>query len=184
MALTVSERNKMALTYGLVIGFIYLIMTSAINLMVGNLINFYLVKSAGYILYFVIIGIFAAKIRKANGGYIEFRDIFGPIFIMILVAGFMSYLYSYLYIYVIDPRFMEKYKMATLHFMEGIKSIPQEKIDETARKFDEELTKSQHFNIGTSILGFFGFLIFDSLFGLIVGAIVKKKQPQSMTDNF
>jgi hypothetical protein len=169
----------MAVNYGLLTGLIYLVITSAANLTVANMIMFYVVKLIGYILYFVIIGIFAARIRKANGGYIEFKEIFGAVFIMILIVATISYAYSFLYMFVIDPHFMEKIKAASLNFMENVKA-PEAKIDETAKKFDTQMEESKHFSFKTNVLTLFGAYLLDSLFGLIVCAIVKRSRPHAM----
>lgn len=174
--ITSAQKNKMAMTYGLLIGIIYIVITSAVNLTVSNMINFYLTKFVGYVAYFIIIGYYATRIKKANGGYIEFREVFGAVFIMIIIAGFMSYLYNYLYMYVIDPHYMEKIKTAVVHFMEKMKA-PDEKIDETVRKFDSQMEEAKHFSFKNNILAIVGFIIMDSLFGLIVSAIVKKSRP-------
>ena len=174
--ITAAERNKMALMYGLITGIIYLVITTAVNILVGSMITFYAAKFVGFVLYFVIIGIFAARIRKANGGYIEFRELFGAIFIMLLIAGLMSYLYNYLYIEVIDPQFMNKIRTATVHFMENMKT-PEDKIDDALRKFDEKVAESKTFHFGAALLTFLEALVVDCLFGLIVCLIVKKSKP-------
>ena len=174
--ITASEKNKIAMTYGLLLGIIYLVITSAVNILIGNMILFYTVKFAGYLLYFVILGVLAARIKKANGGFIEFRELFGAIFIMLLIAGLLSYIYSYLYISVIDTHYMEKIRTSTIHFMEKM-NTPPDKMDDAIRKFDIKVAESKTFNLGTNLLNFFEALIVDCLFGLIVCAIVKKPRP-------
>ena len=106
--ITTAERNKMAATYGLLLGIIYVIMTTGVNMMVGNFIGFYAMKFIVFVLYFVLLGVFAARIRKANGGYIEFKEIFGTVIVMILIAALINYLYNFIFLKYIDPAFMDK----------------------------------------------------------------------------
>ncbi len=174
--ITALEKNKLAAKYGFVVGVIYIVITSAVNLAIANMIYFYLCKTIGYVCLFVIVGYFASQIKKSNGGYIEFKEIFGAIFIMLIISGFMSYVYNYLYMFVIDPHFMEKIKTATINFMEK-SQVPSEKIEDTISKFDKQIEESKHFNLTRNLLTLSGAFIVDSLFGLFVAAIVKKSRP-------
>ena len=55
--------------------------------------------------------------------------------------------------------------------------LSEDKIDESVRKFDQQMAESKKFNLGNNILSYFELVIFDCLFGLIVCAIVKKNRP-------
>jgi hypothetical protein len=94
----------------------------------------------------------------------------------VLVAGIMGFLYNYIYMYLIDPDFMNKMKDSTLHMMENMKS-PDEALDKTASEFDKQIAESKNLNIGKSLLGFLGGIVVDCLFGLIPCAILKKPKP-------
>jgi hypothetical protein len=175
--LTTAARNKMALINGLILGLIYIIISTGVNLSVNNMIMYYALKTVSYIVYMILLGLFAKNIRKANGGYIEFREVFGAVFVMLLIAGSMIYLYYYLYMFVIDPEFMDKMKAATLQFMESSPNVSDDKLNETAETFDKQIAESKSLNIGKSLLSFLGIIVLDCLFGLIVCAIVKKPKP-------
>ncbi len=176
-SITTAERNKMAAIYGLLLGLIYIILSTGVNMMVGNLIGFYGLKFVVFVLYFVVMGVFAARIRASNGGFITFKEIFGAVIIMIFIAALMNYLYTFLYVRYIDPAFMDKMKNTTIQYMEKAKGIDEAKIDESARKFDEQMAASKTFNLGKNVLAYFELVIFDCLFGLIVCAIIKKERP-------
>jgi len=174
--LSTGARNKMALMYGAILGLIYVIMCTVSNMMINNMITFYVVKVVSYIIYMVLVGIFARMIRKANGGYIEFREVFGAAFIMLAVAGVMTFIYNYVYMYVIDPDFMNKMKDATLRMMENMKA-PDESLDKTAQSFDKQIAEAKKFKPLQTILSLLGSIVLDCLFGLIPCAIVKKPRP-------
>ncbi len=173
--LTTAARNKMAMMNGLLLGVIYVVLTTGVNLAVNNMMMYYLLKTLGYVAYIVLAGIFAKNIRKANGGYIEFREVFGAIFIMLLVAGTITYLYNHLYMYVIDPEFMNKIKASSLRMMEKAPNVTDEMLDDAAAKFDKQIADAK--NIGKNFLYFLGGIMMDCLFGLIACAIVKKPRP-------
>ena len=175
-SLSTAQKNKTAAINGIILGIIYLIFTSIANAMVSNLIVFYAAKFIAYVLFFVIIGIMVTRIKKANGGYIEFKDVFGKIFVIILVSEIIYYIYMFIFYKYIDPAFMDKVKVSTVHFMEQMK-MTDDKIEQATAGLDKTIADSKKFNLGNNILSFFGTLVVDSLFGLIVAAIVKKPKP-------
>ncbi len=174
--ITLAERNKMALKYGLIVGVIYCVLFSVINLLVGNFIVYNITRVISYILYMVLMGVFASQIKRANGGFIEFKEVFGAVFVMLLSAGVLYFIYSYIYILYINPQFMDKMKGSVLTFMENMKT-PDDKIEKAMQDFDKRIEESKKFNIGSSLQSFFGFLVMDSLFGMVVCLIVKKSKP-------
>ena len=175
--ITVAEKNKMALTNGFLLGIIYIVITTAVTIFLPKMMLFYCLKFLGYMVYFVIAGIFAGMIRKANGGFIEFRELFGAIFIMVLIAGLMSYVYNYIYMLYIDTHYMDKVRVSTINFMEKF-NTPADKMDAALKKFDDQVAESKHFNLGKNLLAYCGGLVCDCLFALIVCAIVRKKKPE------
>ena len=166
----------MAAMYGLLLGIITVVLSTCGNMMVNNFIGFYATQVLAFIISVVMLGVFAARIRKANGGYITFKEVFGVVIVMVFIACFISLVYNIIYLKYIDPGFMDKVKASTIHFMEG-KNIPDEQIDEAVKKFDKQMAESKNFNIGKTILAYFESCIFYCLFGLIVCAIVKKNKP-------
>ena len=174
--MTIAIRNKMALKYGLIIGIIYLLLFTGINVLVGNYVMYLGMRCVGYILYMVLIGVFATQIKNANGGFMEFKEVFSVAFIMVLVAGIIYYIYTCVYFLYIDPHFMDKMKASTLVFMEKV-GAPDDAIEKSMKKFDEEIASSKTLNIGNTLLYFLGFVIMDSLFAMVVCLIVKKTKP-------
>ena len=71
---------------------------------------------------------------------------------------------------------MDKMKGSVLTFMENMKT-PDYKIEKAMKDFDKRIEESKKFNIGSSLQSFFGFLVMDSLFGMVVCLIVKKSKP-------
>lgn len=166
----------MAAIYGILLGIIYMVLTTFTYMSAGSLMGFYGFTALAFILYFIGMGIFAGRIRKANGGYIEFKDVFAAIIIMVFISCLISYVYNLIYMKYVDPGFMDKMKNTTIQFMEKNK-VPDEQIDEAMRKFDKQAADAKSFSIGSMLLSYFEMSVFCCLFGLIVAAIVKKKKP-------
>lgn len=170
--LSIAARNKMAMMNGLVLGIIYIIIGTVLNMTASALFLYMLLKGTGYLLYLTILGFMLANVRKANGGYIELREVFGAAFVIVLVAHSLSFAYNYLYVYVIDPGFTDKVKYATMAAMEKAK-LPDEQIDKALA----DIEKSKTFNLKNTVMGYLGGLLLDSFLALIVSLIIKKPRP-------
>lgn len=170
--------NKQALTYGLLLAIIIIIINTIENMfLLGNFFAFYGAKVAGFIIFVVLMGVFSAQIRKAQGGYIEFKEVFRYIFIMILISELLYFIYTFIYFKYIDPHFLDKMKQATIDWMDK-HNAPSDQIDKTADSFDQQIKEAnKSLQLGKTALNYLSFVVLDSLFGLIVAAIVKKPRP-------
>ena len=174
--MTVAVRNKTAMKYGLITAVIYIVLFTVTNLLMSNIMVYNVVRAVVYILYMVLIGVFVTQIKNADGGYIEFKDAFGAAFVILLTTGIIYFIYTFIYFQYIDPHYLEKMKIAVVSYMENHK-VPDSAIDSTVKNFDEQIADSKSFHPGKLLLGFFGFLVMDSLFAMVVCLIVKKQRP-------
>ncbi len=171
-----SERNILAAKYGLLTGLIFIVITSAITITVSKFLLFMGLGLLAFILYFFIIGIFAKRIRKATGGYFDFKEAFGVIFIMISISVTMAYIYDSLYMFVIDPGYIDKIKNSTLTFLEGF-NPPQATYDKVVKQMEDSTADARKFAPGQSVLMLLRSIITHTIVGLLVCLIVKKKKP-------
>lgn len=172
-------QNKFAIAirYGLMAGFIAMFLTT-INYLYFLKIHFMLFSATGILgiiisitLYFIA----AKKQRHLLGGFISVKDAFQVIFIVILISLFISTVYGIIYTKFIDPDCLVRMKESMLHFFEGIKSMPQESIDEQMKRMDETIASSQ--TPAKLMFSFASAIILNSIFGFIVALIVKKERP-------
>ncbi|MBX2904527.1 MAG: DUF4199 domain-containing protein [Taibaiella sp.] len=175
-ALTTAERNKMAATYGAILGVIYMVLSTVGFMGVSNIAMSWIVQGLWLVSMLILIGIFLKMIRKANGGYLEFREAFGSAFVMLLIAVLINQVYVVTYVRVIDPDVMTKMKDATMRWMEQMKT-PDETIDATMERFDKQIADSKTFSVSSALFNYFGSLLFFSLLSLIPCSIVKKPRP-------
>jgi hypothetical protein len=127
-----------------------------------------------YIISIVLYGVAGAQQRKAMGGYIDLKEAFQAIFIVILISSIISTIYGIVYVKLIDPSVMDVIKSNTLAFMERM-NVPEEKLDQTAADFDREV--AQGFKPGRLLYSFARQLVVQSIFGFICALIVRKKRP-------
>ncbi len=174
--ISAAERTKQAVIFGAITGLIYMVFATCANMIITKFFLFYAVKALFYILFMLMLGLFATRIRKASGGYMSFREVFGVVFIMILVSGLLYFTYNFIYFKVIDPDFMEKIKTASLSWMEK-RGMSDEALNKASADFDKRIVESKTFSLSKNLFAFVGMIIIDSLFGLIVCAVVKKNKP-------
>jgi hypothetical protein len=171
--------NKLAVLYGLLTGVFYIVVTTIINrALIANFFVFYAAKFGAFLLYLVVVGLFAALIKKQLGGYIDFKTAFKAIFIMVLLAELFYFVYLYAYVLYIDPEFLAKVKTSTMDYMKS-RNAPADIIADKGAKFDIQAAEAKHFHLGKNLVNYFSFVILDSLFGLIIAAVLKNKRSQA-----
>ncbi len=144
-------RNQVASKYGIIVGVVYIILLSLSYKMVDNINYFKIMSYSTYVIVFLAIGIFGSFINKANEGTLQFRELFGVVFIMILISVFMSYSYSYIYMSFIDKQLLDK--------LAGSKN---------------GTPGTYEFNLGNFIFGYFQYVIMHCLFGVLVSLILNR----------
>jgi Protein of unknown function (DUF4199) len=174
-------RNKLAVKYGLLVGLIYMVITTGISIAVNKFVLFMVLGLLAYILYFFLLGIFARRIRIETGGFLTFKEAFTIVFIMICISITMSYLYDILYMTVMDPGYLDKIKNSTLTFMEGF-HMPEKSYDKMVKQMDESTEDARKFAIGKSALILLRSIITHTIGGLLVCVSVKKKKPEHLVN--
>ncbi len=130
-----------------------------------------------FILTMVFLGIMAAQQRKSQGGYITTKEAFRSIFLSILIIVAISNTYGLIYPALIDKSYNEKMKETTLSFTAKF-GADDKQLDKAAAKFDEE--EKTRYKPTKILFGYAGTIVFYSLFGLIVAAIVKRNKPEHL----
>jgi hypothetical protein len=174
-----SSNFATGIKFGIAAGIIYILMLTLRYMFCdGNPFIFGIAATFSYII-FIILLIIAANFRKKElGGYADTRQLFQTIFMVILIAEICYSLFTYIYLTFIDPSFLERFVQNTEIWIEKIK-MPEEQ----AEKMREQLAGQKKSGIGTILLGFCQALVIDSIVGLIIAFIMKKKKPLSDFDN-
>jgi ABC-type antimicrobial peptide transport system permease subunit len=168
--------KKSAINYGIYLGLIVASIT-----VLAYAINLDLFTQWWYgiiiLLIIIIFGIVSsAKAKSILNGFISFKQAFASYFIPIAVGIIINAGVSILLFNVVDPEaaeiVLEKSIEATVGFMERL-GTPQDVIDEQIA----ELRENNQFGLLAQLKGIAWQLLFYSIIGLIVAAIMKKKDP-------
>ncbi len=164
--------------FGIILGAILSFTTAGIYAIdISSLLNPWLMGV--YFLLVIAIGIIAIlSVKKLLNGFISFKDAFSAFFMVIVVGFLISTIVSFLIFNVIDPEAKEVLKQLsiekTTELLERF-NVPEEAFDEAIAKIEE----TDSFSLVSQIKNYFISLAMYSVIGLIVAAIMKKKNPES-----
>ncbi|MFT3823442.1 MAG: DUF4199 domain-containing protein [Chitinophagaceae bacterium] len=133
----------------------------------------------GWIKYPIIIFIAvlaAQKVKKQNGGYLQFSEAVKIVFGVFALGFLLETIFSYILLNFIDPGFRDALAQATM-----------EKMGEMMKRFgatEEQIEKAitdgmnkNNYTLGKVFVGYGVVCIVSFIFALIVAAIVKKNKP-------
>lgn len=172
--------KSMAINYGLYLGLILITFTIiGYAFSLDLLVNFWLV-----VLLLPVVnigfGVFStAKAKAALNGFISFKQAFSSYFITIAIGILMSSAVTIILFNFFDPDAALTLKdmviEKTRSFMEGI-GAPESEINKALAEMQSQDT----FAIGTQLKSLAQGFVFYAVIGLIVAAIMKKKDPEAV----
>ncbi len=137
-----------------------------------------------WFLGFVILGFFVngfwviGSLKKAQEGYLTFKEGFTVFFISNALGLFISTILTILIFIVIDPELQTTVKDLTIakttQMMEDF-GAPSDAIDKTI----EGIKKQDNFSLSAQIKGYFSTLAISSIIGLLLALILKKKKEET-----
>lgn len=164
---------------GLYLGLTLILLTTV---MYAIDINLFTSTWIGMVNLLIITGfcIFAAlKNKKANGGFISFKEAFTSFVVTFVVGFLLSTIYTIILLNYIDPEakaiLTENIIKTTIAMMEkfGGKTADMNKVI-------EEMQKTDSFGVAGQLKGFAFSVIIYSIIGLITALVVKRERPQSI----
>ena len=165
--------NKIALNYGLILGFA-LILISVINYALGNAYNQgWKTAVISYLIMIVIIFMGIKKYKEANGGFLTLGQGLKTGVGIALIGGIISIIYTVIFMTVIEPDFIEKSMEITRQEMLENQNLTEEQIDaqlEISKKIASPVILA---GAGLVWLTFLGFV-----FSFISALILQKKEDQ------
>ncbi|GGF40468.1 DUF4199 domain-containing protein [Echinicola rosea] len=168
---------KAALRSGLIIGLISLVISYVVYFInATSLASSWMLLLL--VLSFVLVLVFGFSYRKELGGYIPFGAAFQFSFFTLVVAGIVGLFGQLLLFQVIDPALpgvlADQQMQNTMEVMESFgaaDAMSTEQIDEMKQGMLDGYT------VGGQIKSFGFVLIFYAICALILGAIIKRKEP-------
>jgi hypothetical protein len=128
----------------------------------------------GYVLVLILLLVSGFQLRKLNGGFIEFKEVFKYLFISVLIFEAFYTAFNFIYLTYVDPDFFQKFRDSTEDFLIR-QNTPQDQIDNALERLNEEGAANQDI---MSVLKTFLFSISVSgLMALMFSFIIRKKDP-------
>ncbi|MDQ6843163.1 MAG: DUF4199 domain-containing protein [Bacteroidota bacterium] len=162
------------LKFGIITGLIYCVLIFCQNqFFYANPLQFTITKFLCYLIIITSFFYVGYLSRQELGGFISFKECLRAILLVILITELFYLVFSTLYVKYIDPSFFDKLKSSWIVYFNS-HNVPQDKINDTIQKFND----AGKITI-VSLIQSFGFsLIIDSIFGVIIAAILKKNRPE------
>ncbi|MCF8236743.1 MAG: DUF4199 domain-containing protein [Saprospiraceae bacterium] len=116
-------------------------------------------------------------IRKAQDGFIEFKEALKVTFLVWVIGTILTTLFMYAMFNFIDPGLVDVQKEVTMEWMEKFTAnMDEETLDEINKRIAEE---GFGLNLKKSLLGYGVGLIFPGfIIALIVSLIIRRKNPE------
>ena len=174
-----SIQKENILKFGLLIGFINIIVVLLIYILDFTLMVTWWVGILILILNFGLVLYAAISYRKNLGGFVPFKDAFVFVFLTLLLSGFLGLIFNMFLYNVLDPELgknlTDESVKQVVAMMERF-GTPEETIDSAIEEARANAANQFSFigSIKTYLWSFIGYAIG----ALIIGAIVKKKNPE------
>lgn len=162
-------------TYGLVIGLLYILMLFGLWNTATNMIKFSLYSLLSFVVILGLLFYEAYQRRKMNDGYIDLKSLFQTLFVSILIIQLLSSIYTYVHLTYIDPTVGDR-------MMAGVEEM-MDKMGDKISDSDREKTMEkmgeikQMTDVPQMIKSYLSSVAIMGIFALIIAAIVKKKKP-------
>ena len=166
--------KKNGIKFGVISGIISILVTVLmysidINLFVNSFIGI------GMVIFYISLGIYVVSItKKEMGGTINFKEAFTAFFIYCTIGIVIANIFNYILFNFIDPSAKEQILEITINktveMMEKF-DTPKDILKETIT----ELKENDQYSIGNIFKGSAFSIIFSSIVGLIVAAVMKTK---------
>lgn len=164
-----------AITYGVIIGLVYVLILFWRWSSATNLMKFGLISLVGFLIILILMLVEAYQIRKLNNGYIDLKKLFQALFISVLIFEFFFSAYNFIHLKYIDPQIGDRMKEG---FQEIFDKVGDKMSDSDKEKMLErtgDIKKAT--DLPQMIKSYLSSVAITGIFALIISAIVKKKKP-------
>lgn len=172
------------LKWGLLIGVVYaLLLFLRFYFGANSFLTFSGLTFVGYLVVLILLFFCGYQLRKANGGWIEMKEVFKAMFISVLIFELIYITFTFVYLKYIDPAFFDKLRTSTETILLATKQ-PQSDIDKALESM--ELMKKQSLEMGAFdfIRSYLTYVGVTGLFALIFSFILRRNPPVLNRDNY
>lgn len=173
--------TRYGLKAGLIIAAIYVLMLwIRFTFFDFNPFAFFLCRFISYAIFLIGLALVAVRKRNNQGGYAEIKDLFRPLFIVILISEISFFAFTFIYLNYINPGFFKEFEQSMIAFASSThKSMKdlQPKLDDIRQ---QDIVKSNFWFLLKNSL--FTDIVKDSIFGLMISFFLRKKTPQQLME--
>ena len=170
--------KKIALNYGLVLGIVLALTTTIMYALNPDLFTKWWIGIISILLVIVLGIISVGKSKASLDGIISFKQAFSAYFITCATGLFISTLVGILIFTIVDPEIADYLEERTLEitreFMEKF-GTPKADIEEALAKMAEQ----DNFSVLSQLKSYVFLLAFQSVIGLLIALIFRKKEDNS-----
>lgn len=170
--------DAIGIQYGILAGVANILIIMVAYLTNPDLMFSYWLGTLTFLIPIILITLAALKHRQIQSGYVTFKEVFRTIFLVILIASTLLIAFDYIFYNMIAPDMMERVKEFSINKLEAYRETLGEQGYDAAIERIEQQDRGVH----TEAMSLAFFIIFYSLIGLIVAAIVKRKKPLALHD--
>jgi hypothetical protein len=170
--------DAIGIQYGILAGIANILIIMVAYLTNPDLMFSYWLGTLTFLIPILLITLAALKHRQIQDGYVTFKEVFRTIFLVILIASTILIVFDYIFYNMIAPDMMERVKEFSINKLEAYR----EALGEQGYDAAIERIEQQDRGLRTEAMSLVFFIIFYSLIGLIVAAIVKRKKPLALHD--
>jgi hypothetical protein len=169
-----ASKYGVGLRFGLITGLSYAILLYLRYRIFGtNPVSFGVCTAVSYLIILLMYTFAGIAQKKQLGGYGEMKDIFQAIFIAILITEMAYVIFNFIYLKLIDPSFWDNYRSRSVQYYHSVKLT-----DAQISQIMDNLKDADKETRPIGLLQGYGFaVVVDSIFGLIVAAILRKRKP-------
>ncbi|MCW3115839.1 MAG: hypothetical protein JWR18_4235 [Segetibacter sp.] len=162
-------------TYGVIIGLIYVLMLFFRWSVATNLIKFGLYTFLGYIIILGLLFFEAYQRRKVSDGFIDFKSLFQTLFISVLIFELLYSIYTYIHLTYVDPTVGDRMRAGMEEMFDKVGDKMSDADKEKALERMGDIKKATE--LPQMIKSYLSSVAISGIFALIISAIVKKKKP-------
>jgi hypothetical protein len=169
-----SFKYRVGFRFGLITGLLYAILLYLrYRVLSSNPLSFGIFTAVSYLIILLLYTFAGIAQKKLLGGYGEMKDIFQAIFITILIAEMAYVIFNFFYLKYFNPSFWDDYRSRSIQYCHSVK-LTDAQIDQIMNSLKDVDKETRPFGL----LKGYGFaVVVDSIFGLIVAAILRKRKP-------
>lgn len=167
-----SSKFKTGIQFGILTGIIYILVLVGRYYFGNTPVHLGVGSAVGYVIIIALFFLAANTRKKQLGGAADVKELFGTVFIVILITELCFSLFNYIYLRYLDPGYLDRFSRSTLEWMQQAK-LPEKELE----AFEKTIQEQKQTSFGTLALGFARAIIMDSIVGLIIAFILKKNKP-------